>query len=304
MEKVALGRTGLAVSRIGLGGFPFGGLNRARGWDPWSAEGRATALATINSALDLGVNYIDTAPSYGDGNSERLIGEVMAARRDECVLATKVGWRGLGRDDVIESVRGSLGRLRTGHADVVQFHGGMYAPEDVEHILHGGPLDGLKALRESGEVRFIGLTTEEPWTARPLLATGEFDVVQVCYNLIYQQAALHLLRETEERGTGVAAMRPMTSGIFQRLAAQLAPEWEAARDPYAVCLGFVLSDPRVHVANVGMRWPEEVERNVRLAEEFRPPLDVSELPRLTAGIYRAQDAEASGGAAPGDMGGR
>jgi len=291
MNKVVFGKTGLEVSRIGLGGFPFGGVNRARGWDPYSAAGRETAIATIHRALDRGITYIDTAPGYGDGHSERLIGEVMRTRRHECVLATKVGWRDLDRDAVIASVQASLRRLQTDYVDVVQFHSGMYTAEDYDHIVHGGPLEGLVALRQRGAVRFIGLTAEEAWTSRPFLATGAFDVLQVAYNLIYQSAALHLLNEARDRGIGTVTMRSMTSGILQRIVAALAPEWQEARDVYEVCLKFLLSDPRVHVALVGMRWPEEVERNVALVEAFAPPLDIADLPRLTAGIYRAEDEE-------------
>ena len=294
MQRVTFGNTGLRVSRIGLGGYPFSGVNRARDWDPYSAVGRRTAVATIHRALDLGINYLDTAPSYGDGHSERLIGEVMQSRRDECVLATKVGWTGLDREGVKASVRASLQRLRTHYVDVAQFHGGMYTEEDYAHIVHGGPLEALRELRQSGEVRFIGLTAEEPWTARPFLASGEFQVVQLVYNLIYQSAALHALDDARQRGIGVVTMRTMTSGILPRILQSLAPEWLEARDPYEVCLKFVLSDPRVHVALVGMRWPEEVGRNIRLVDAFDPPFDVSMVPRLTAGVYGAEDAELGG----------
>jgi len=292
VKKIVFGNTGLQVSRIGLGGYPFSGVNHARDWDPYSAAGRSTVIATIHRALDLGINYIDTAPGYGDGHSERLIGEVMRTRREECVLATKVGWKGLDKAAVMESVRASLERLGTPYVDVAQYHGGMYTEEDYAHIVHGGPLEALRELRQSGEVRFIGLTAEEPWTARPFLATDEFQVVQLAYNLIYQSAALHVLDEAKQRGIGVVTMRTMTSGILQHILASLAPEWTQARDPYEVCLDFVLSDPRVHVALVGMRWPEEVEHNVRLMEAFEPRLDVSTVPRLTAGIYGWEDAEA------------
>jgi aryl-alcohol dehydrogenase-like predicted oxidoreductase len=290
VQQITLGRTGLRISRIILGGFPFGGINRARGWDPWSAEGRATAISTINAALDAGINYIDTAPSYGEGNSERLIGEVMRTRRADCVLATKVNWEGRSKQDVIDSVHASLKRLQCEHLDVIQFHGGMYTAEDYEHIVHNGPLDGLRELRDRGEVRFIGLTAEEPWTARPFLSLPEFDVVQLAYNLIYQSAARHILDETAKLNTGVVTMRTMTSGIFQRMAQSLVPEWQEAKDIYEVCLKFVLSDSRVHAPIVGMRWPDEVKRNVALVEGFRPEFDLAQLPRMTAGIYRAEDA--------------
>jgi aryl-alcohol dehydrogenase-like predicted oxidoreductase len=290
VEYRTFGRTGLRVSRIGLGGFPFGGVNRAVGWDPWTPEGRRTAVATIHRALERGVNYLDTAPSYGDGNSEEIVGEALAGRRDGVVLATKCGWKGLTPSQVVESVRGSLRRLRTGYVDLMQFHGGMFEPADVRHILDE-LVPALERLRDDGQIRFLGFTVEEPWTARPLIASGRFDAVQLRYNLIYQGAALHALPEARAAGMGVAVMRPMTSGILQRELRFLQPGW-SSRDVYATALRFVLADSRVDVANVGMRWPDEVDRNVELAESFAPPVDMAEVPRLTAGIYRAEDEEA------------
>jgi aryl-alcohol dehydrogenase-like predicted oxidoreductase len=291
MQTIALGRTGLQVSRIALGGFPFGGVNRANGWDPWSEDGRRTAIATINRALDCGITYIDTAPAYGRGNSEALIGEVMRTRRDACVLATKVRYDGLDKQAVIDSVRESLTRLQTGRIDLVQFHGGMFSAAEVAHIVHGGPLEGLLELQRSGEIGFIGVTAEEPWTALPFLEHPEFTVLQLAYNFIYQAAARHVLNETKAHGVGVVTMRTMTSGILQRAARYLAPEWRDTSDLYEICLKFVLSDSRVHAAIVGMRWPHEVDRNVRIVEEFRPEFDFAELPRMTADVYRAEDAE-------------
>jgi aryl-alcohol dehydrogenase-like predicted oxidoreductase len=292
LEKIPFGSTGLTVARIGLGGYPFGGRQLSAGWDPWTPEGRNSALATIRRAMERGVNYMDTAPGYGDGNSESIFGEALKGRRDRAILATKCGWKDLSAAQVRESVHASLKRLLTDYADVIQFHGGMFEPQDAEHILNGGPLDALERLQAEGAARFIGFTAEEPWTARPLIASGRFQVAQIRYNLIYQGAALHVLNEAQAAGMGVTVMRPMTSGIFQRLVSFLAPEWGEAKDLYETALQFVLSDSRVHVANVGMRSPEEVDRNVDMAESFVPPLDVAELPRMTAGIYRKADEEA------------
>jgi aryl-alcohol dehydrogenase-like predicted oxidoreductase len=284
------GRTGLQVRPIGLGGFPFGGVNRAADWDPFTPEGRRTAIATIHRALERGITYIDTAPSYGDGNSESIVGEALAGRRASVVLATKCPWNA-DAAAVLRSLEASLRRLRTDYVDVLQLHGGMFSAEDVRHILEQGPLDGLRQAREQGKVRFIGFTAEEPWTARPLIASGGFDVVQLRYNLIYQSAALHALNEARDAGLGVAVMRPLTSGILQRILRFLKPQWPS-EDVYAVALQFVLADSRVHVANVGMRWPAEVDRNVDLVEAFTPAIDFADLPRLTAGIYRVEDQEA------------
>lgn len=295
IPRVQFGRTGLEVTRLGLGGYPFGGVNRAREWDPFTPECRATAIRTIRAALDAGINYIDTAPSYGDGNSESIIGEAAQGRRDEFVLATKVGYgEDASAETVTASVEASLRRLRTDVIDIIQFHGGMYTEGEVRHIIDGGLLDALERLREKGVVRFLGFTVEEPWTAKPLIATGRFDMMQVRYNLIYQSAAHHVLNEAREMDMGVAVMRPVTSGIFQRLAPHIAPRWQDAHDLYEVALKYVLSDSRVHVANVGMRWPEEVARNVALAESFEPAFDMADLPRGTAAVYQAEDDAAIG----------
>lgn len=289
IPRVRLGRTNLMVSRLALGGYPFGGVNKARGWDPFTAEGQQAAVATIHAALDAGINCIDTAPGYGNGNSETIIGQATHGRRDQFVLATKVGHRNQSAAQVTASVEASLRRLQTDTIDIIQFHGGAYTVQETDHILKDGLVDALLGLREKGCVRFIGFTVEEPWTARPFIASGLFDVMQVRYNLIYQSAALHALNEARQADMGVSVMRPMTSGIFQRMAQYIAPQWQAAQDLYEACLRFVLADSRVHVANVGMRWPEEVARNVAMVESFEPAFDMANLPRMTADIYRTDD---------------
>jgi aryl-alcohol dehydrogenase-like predicted oxidoreductase len=291
MQEVTLGRTGLRVSRLALGGYPFGGVNRAKDWDPWSSDGHRAAISTINHAIDNGINYLDTAPSYGDGRSESLIGEVMRTRRRECVLATKVGWEHLDKAAVIKSVQASLKRLQTDHLDLVQFHGGAFTRQQSEHIIEGGPLDGLRELQRTGKIGFIGLTAEEPWTALQFMPHQEFAVFQLAYNFIYQSAARHVLDDARKADAGIVTMRTMTSGVLQRAARYLAPEWQNAHDLYDVCLKFVLSDSRVHAAIVGMRWPDEVDRNVRLMKEFRPAFDFAQLPRMTAEVYQAEDSE-------------
>ncbi len=290
MKCVTLGRTAAQVSRIGFGGYPICARNLAMGWDPYTDEGRATAIRTVHRALELGINYVDTAAAYGDGHSESIIGEAIAGRRDELFIATKVVL-GLDREGTIKSVHDSLRRLGCEHLDLIQFHGGVYTDEVTRRTLEDGPMDALMELRRQGKVGFIGATTEEPFSLLPLMETGLLDVVQLRYNLIYQSAAHHALDRAREKDMGVTLMRPLTSGILQYLAGRLLPELESGCDLYEACLKYVLADSRVHVANVGMRWPEEVERNVRLVDEFEPPFDVADLPRGTNKVYDAQDAE-------------
>jgi aryl-alcohol dehydrogenase-like predicted oxidoreductase len=81
MQLRPFGATGVRVTPIGLGGFPFGGVYRAAGWDPFTPDGRKVAVATINRAVERGINYVDTAASYGDGTSEDVIGEALSSGR-------------------------------------------------------------------------------------------------------------------------------------------------------------------------------------------------------------------------------
>lgn len=290
IPKVRFGKTELKVSRLGLGGYPFGGVNLARGWNPFTSEGRKTAISTIHCAIEHGINILDTAPGYGDGNSESIFGQALDGKRNHVVLATKVAYNG-SSVDVVGSVESSLKRLKTDWVDIIQLHGGMYTDLDVRHIFDDGLYQALISLKEQGKVRFIGFTVEEPWTAKPFVASGLFDVMQVRYNIIYQSAALHVLNEAGAADMAISVMRPMTSGIMQRMAEYIAPGWDDVHNIYAVALKFVLSDSRIHVANVGMRWSSEVEENAALTASFSPDFDMANLPRMTAHIYQTDDAQ-------------
>lgn len=289
MNMRKLGRTGLNISPIAFGGATITYTQKSTGWDPRSEEGRKKVIETVHYALDQGINYIDTSPLYGDGYSEEMIGAVMKTRRKDCVLASK-SWFEHDKQGTIDSVHSSLKRLNTDYLDVVQIHGRMYHQADVEHILkEGGPLDGLRTLKEQGKIGHIGITSEEPWTLIPFLALPEVEVFQIAYNFIYQAAARHFLLEAEKVNAGVVTMRTMTSGIMQLQASYLAPEWQAAHDLYDVALKFVLSDSRVHAGIIGMRWNEEVDRNLEIVKNWAPTVDIAKLPRLTFQVYQAED---------------
>jgi len=289
MKKRILGRTGLEVSHIAIGGAAFTYVHKAGGWDPTSDEGRKVVWQTLNECLDRGINYVDTAQAYGNGYSETLIGEVMKTRRKDCVLASKV-WYEHDRAGVIDSVHQSLKRLQTDHIDVMQIHGRMYKPEEVKHILEGGVLEALLELKQQGKIGHIGITSEEPWTLIPFLAHEPIEVFQIAYNFIYQAAARHFLIEAAKVNAGVVSMRTMTSGILQREVGMLAPHI-AAQDLYDIALKFVLSDSRIASGIVGMRFPHEVDQNVKLVEGFTPPQDFATMPRLTFEVYKAEDAQ-------------
>jgi aryl-alcohol dehydrogenase-like predicted oxidoreductase len=289
MKRRTLGRTGLEISPIAFGGATITYTHKTTGWNPRSPEGRRDVVQTIHHALDRGINYIDTSPLYGDGYSEEMVGEVMKTRRKDCVLASK-SWYEHDKQATIDSVHASLKRLNTDHIDVLQIHGRMYPQRDVDHIVGpNGPLEGLRQLKQQGLVGHIGITSEEPWTLLPFLALPEVEVFQIAYNFIYQAAARHFLVEAAKVDAGVVTMRTMTSGVMQLQASYLAPEWQAAHDLYDVALKFVLSDSRVHSGIIGIRWKDEVDRNVAIVEGFTPPVDIAKLPRLTFQVYEAED---------------
>lgn len=279
MRKITFGRTGLSVSRLCFGCVSFGVRDVARDWDPFTASGRAASLRLLHAARDLGVTLFDTSPDYGDGHSESLLGEAFRGRRPDVVIATKVDYGGKSAPDIVTSVEESLKRLGTDHIDIIQFHGGNYPPASVKRILERGLLEALQRLRSEGKVRHIGLTVTDPITARNLIETDEFDTIQMLYNLVEQAAARHALTWASERNMGITVMRPLTAGMLDRLLNAIAPHWAANDDVADVCLKFLLSDPRIHTINVGMRTEDELRHNLSLIETYQPVLDVSTLPR-------------------------
>lgn len=274
MRYRTLGRTGLRVSEVGCGGAPLGIPHYNEVWDPWAAETTRTVIAALRHAIELGYNYFDTAPSYGDGRSEELVGEALAGRRDRVYLATKTAWQGKDRDWILRQVEDSLRRLRTDYVDVLQFHGGDYTPEDFRWIMDGGPMDAYQQLQREGKVRFIGITAEEPVTLRPFIATELFDVIQIRYNIIYQAAWHNILPLARERDLGVVLMRPLSSGIFQKLLRAARPDIDRYLDLHAIALNYVLSDPNISTAIVGMRRIAEVEANNAISDAVEQRLNL------------------------------
>lgn len=276
MHYRTLGRTGLRVSELGVGGAQIGLKNYMAAWDPASEDSARQIERMLHRALDLGYNYIDTAPGYGAGRSEEIIGRVARQRRGDFYLATKTSastWAG-GKAEVKAEAEASLRRLQTDHVDVLQFHGGDYTPQQAAHLLDGGPADAYRELRDEGKARFLGVSAEEPVTLRPLMASGLFDVIQIRFNILYQSAYHNLLPEAVQAGLGVVVMRPATSGALARLLDAACPEPARECDPYAMALNFVLSAPQVSVAIVGTRTIEEVEANNRLSDDPARRLDL------------------------------
>ncbi len=280
MEYVTLGRTGERVSRLGFGGAPAGLTNYLEKYDPEVPQQREQVLAALERAVELGVTYFDTAPGYGQGAGESIFGEALAPHRQRVFVATKYGpWQ---EEGLQESAEASLRRLRCDRLDLLQIHGGSYSAGQVDEILRpAGLLERMEALREEGMVRYLGFTSEDnnPGLYR-LMRCGRFDVVQLCYNFLHQHpydpSRCHgSLYVAEECGLGTAAMRVTTSGLFGRWLARVNPD--SGFNYVPALIQFVLSNPLVDVALVGMRRPEEVEQNAALVEDLDGRVDLERL---------------------------
>lgn len=270
MQYRTLGTTGITVSRIGFGGAPAGLSNYLATYDAESEDNREQVLAAIARALDLGVTYFDTAPGYGQGISETLFGEGLSGH-PEVFLASKV----MVQEGSLlrRSVEESLHRLRRDSIDLLQLHGGSYSDAMVDQILRpGGTLDTMRQLQSEGLIGLIGFTSEDqnqPFYR--LLQSGGFDVVQVCYNLLFQHPyepsrPFGSLIEARAAGMGTVSMRATTSGTFQRWIEAVNPDNQFDYTP--ALIQFALSNPLVDVVLVGMRTPAEVEQNVALCDDL------------------------------------
>lgn len=281
MEYRQLGRTGLEVSRLGFGGAPLGLQGYLGREDKASAAFELGAVRALGAAFELGVTFFDTAPGYGDGRSEEIMGKALAAHRDEIVLATKFhGWQQGDPAALDRLLEGSLRRLRTDHVDLLQVHGGCYTEQDERALLDGGALEWAQRQRERGRARFLGLTAETASGAlERLIQSGAFATLQIAYGFIYQchcdyqRAPKGIIPFARERGLGILSMRTATSGFMQRV---LKAEFPAlpADALTALAIRFVLSTPEVDCALVGMVSEEQVAANVELAEDLSNRLDL------------------------------
>jgi aryl-alcohol dehydrogenase-like predicted oxidoreductase len=277
MESTQLGKINATVSRLGFGGAPAGLTNYLGQYQPANPEQRAQVIAALQRAVELGITYFDTAQAYGDGESESIFGEALQGQ--PVFLATKIGhWVTEPRRAVEES----LLRLRRDRIDLLQIHGTTYSDGLAERILApGGLLFEMQRMKEEGMLRYIGFTTEDqnPAVYR-FIATGQFDSIQLAYNLLFQHPAeptrpFGTLYEARGANMATMTMRTLTSGVFQKWIQWVNPENQFDYSP--ALLQFVLSNPLVNVALVGMRTPAEVERNVQIAEDLGGRIDIDQL---------------------------
>lgn len=247
-----LGRTGREVTQFALGGE---GVLRTHGRT-------SEAVAVIHRALDLGVNYCDTAPAYA--GSLDYYGAALGERRREVFLASKTHDR--TRDGSLRLLDESLKRLRTDHLDLWQLHD-LRTPEDLRAIFgRGGALEALVQARQEGRVRFLGLTGHhDPAILLDAMGRFDFDTVLVALNAadVHRMSfARSVLAEAARKGMGVIGMKVYAAGMLVRAGVHGLTTSQA--------MGYVLSLSGVSTVVIGCSSPDEVEENARIAREFRP----------------------------------
>ncbi|HEY5323061.1 MAG TPA: aldo/keto reductase [Caldimonas sp.] len=223
MTTTRLGRTGLEISRLCLGCMSFGAPDR--GNHPWTM-GEAASRPFIRKALDLGINFFDTANVYSDGTSEEIVGKALLdyARRDEVVIATKVHGRmhpgpngaGLSRKAILAEIDASLKRLGTDHVDLYQTHRWDYAVPIEE------TLEALNDVVRAGKALHIGASSMHAWQFAKSLALSEkhgwarFQTMQNYVNLLYREEEREMLPLCKAEGIGVIPWSPLARGRLTR----------------------------------------------------------------------------------------
>ena len=209
MEYRPLGRTGWNISEIGFGAWGIGG-------DAWGNTDDTTSLAALHRAIDLGVNFIDTADVYGDGRSEQLIAQTRKLRSEQLIVATKAGRRlnphvagGYNRQNLTSFVERSLLNLQTDALDLLQLHCPPSEVYDMPEVF--GILDDLT---QQGKIRFYGVSVERVDEALKAITHPHVQSVQIIFNMFRLKPAEQFFAAARERGIGILARVPLASGML------------------------------------------------------------------------------------------
>ena len=222
MRYRLLGRTGLLVSEICLGTMTYGGKGR---WQPIGQLGLRDVEGQIKTAVNAGINFVDTADVYSEGDSESLVGQALRnlnLPREELVIATKVRIRmgpgpnqvGLSRGHIMDGVNASLRRLQLDHIDLYQIHGQDLATPMEE------TLRALEDLIRSGKVRYIGLSNHAAWQIMKAVCISQhrgwnrFESVQAYYSLAGRDLEREIVPLALDQGLGILVWSPLAGGLL------------------------------------------------------------------------------------------
>ncbi len=304
MEYTHLGKSELKVSRYCVGTW------QASGWahsDPHRFQ------QIIKKALDSGINFFDTAESYGDGYSEESLGKVIKADRHNIVLATKISPKNASPEAARKSVEASLRRLKSDYIDLLQYHW----PSPTVPLRE--TIDAMIQFKKEGKVRAIGVSNwnEPEW--EELSETESIDTLQNCFNLLWRRAEKEVLPFVHKNKISFLAYSPLAQGILadvfsdnmdlpkdpRRQNLLLSPEKfqktkdilneirlicrKIGRPMSEIALRWVLESPGVNVAIVGSTRVQQLEDNLRIFDWKLEPEDFIKLSEYTASFSEHLD---------------
>ena len=280
MQYATLGKTGLRVSRLGFGAMRL----------PMKGDrvDRDKAIPMFHRAFEAGVNYVDTAVGYCNGDSQRALGEALQGWRHKIVVSTKNHYYNKHDDRPWwRNLEDSLRLLRVEHLDIYNFHG-LNWQRFTEHVAGpDGQLRWMQKARDQGLVRHICFSFHDtPEALVKLAKTGEFEAVTLQYNLLDRtnEKALPVVKRL---GLGIVVMGPVGGGRLGTPSEAIQHLVPGARSVPEVALRFVLANPNVTVALSGMSEMRHVEENIRVASRTTP-LTPAEKRRVQATLRRYQ----------------
>ena len=257
MQTVPFGKTGFNTSRLGVGLSEIG--------SQLSISDQDQASDVLNTALDSGINFLDTSACYGI--SEQLVGKGISHRRDDYFLATKAGHVALGYEGeawtyqtVVDSIDRSLRLLQTDHVDLVQLHSC-----EIDVLEKGDVIRALQEAEQAGKTRFIGYSGDND-AAHWAVDSGLFASLQTSYNLVEQRARTSkLLEKATANGMGTIIKRPIAGGVWGKSRPEAGID-----DGILTALGYTLGDSNVSVAIVGTTNPSHMATNIKQIDNDLP----------------------------------
>lgn len=224
MQYMKIGQEDMKVSKIALGTWAMGGELG------WGKSNDLESIRTIHAALDLGINLVDTAPIYGMGHSEEIVGKAIIDRREHVILSTKCGlmfdrtegsyffsrddkdiYKNLSKQAIIDSVEQSLKRLNTDYIDILYTHSQSVEPYlvPIEETM-----DALMALKKQGKIRAIGGSNMSPWHIEEYIKYGDLDIIQEKYSLIDRHIEKEILPCSIKYNIILQGYSPLEQGLL------------------------------------------------------------------------------------------
>lgn len=258
ISKTLLGNTELLVSQIGLGTVKFGRNQKINYPNSFELPSDNAILELLQSAQELGINVLDTAPAYG--TSEERLGKLLKNQRHDWILCTKVGeefmngdsFFDFSKDHIRQSIERSLQRLNTDYLDIVMVHSNG---EDIKIIEQHDVFSTLADLKKSGIIRAFGMSTKT--LEGGLKAVEQSDVVMVTYNPIHTHEQ-PVIAHAKQNNKGIFIKKALASGHLQKIAHD---------DPVQVAMNFIFQQPGVSSIILGTLNPSHLKHNVDCARE-------------------------------------